>query len=126
MTDYEICNQLRNCVLYQAAEVTAYTSWPTDFAVERLRGLPERLKQSSWFKPVNANNLTQAQMEELGFGRWSEESNLRLIPLWLLPFLQEDIDAECIDGEKVTKVSEMDNDHRFGMLAYGVYPKEVA
>lgn len=39
-------------------------------------------------------------MTDLGFGKWSEESTIRLIPLWLFPFLAEEIETECIDGEK--------------------------
>ena len=38
--------------------------------------------------------------DELGFGRWSEKHQCGLIPLWLMPFLADEIEVECIDGEK--------------------------
>jgi hypothetical protein len=63
-------------------------------------------------------------MADLGFGKMTEESPMWLIPLWLLPFLPDIIETECINGTKsVLKKSEIDNDERFGCLAYGVYPK---
>ena len=67
--------------------------------------------------------LNAEQMDDLGFGGWSEENPMRLIPLWLYQFLPDEIETECIDGKKTRlKKSEMDTDNRYGMLAYSILP----
>jgi hypothetical protein len=60
----------------------------------------------------------------LDFGKWNEDNPIRLIPLWLLPFLASEFDCQDIIGKKHSKLPEIDNDHRFGYLAYGVIPKD--
>jgi hypothetical protein len=62
-------------------------------------------------------------MEDLGFGISSDESEMRLIPIWLSPFLCEEFESKSILGTKCSKLSELDKDHRFGCLSYGVVPK---
>ncbi|UQJ95089.1 hypothetical protein IANJMKHF_00183 [Klebsiella phage CPRSA] len=68
------------------------------------------------------NELSLDELEELNFSRWDEHSGLRLIPLWLLPYIDPEAKVLCIDGNEVL-FKDADNDHRFGMLAYGVKPK---
>ena len=106
----------------RAAEIMAYKNWGDDFCARQIREIPEKLIPK--LGTVNIEDLTKEQMEDLGFGKWSEENPMMLIPLWLFPFLPEDIEAGCIDGEKrVFKKSDMDTDNRYGCLAYGIFPK---
>lgn len=120
MTAYKVAKKIRNHVMTMSAEVMNYKSWSDDFAVQRIREIPEK---TASIGTVNVAELTEDQMNDLGFGRWSEDSPMRLIPLWLYPWLPDEIELGCINGKKETlKKSEMDTDNRFGYLAYGVRP----
>lgn len=120
---YELCKAIRHRILTRAAEVMNYTSWDHEFATNEIRTIPAKILNDEAFEPIHLEELTAEQMDDLGFGVWSEENPMRLIPLWLLPFLPEEVNCGCIDGEiGKLKKSEMDNDHRFGCLAYGVMP----
>lgn len=62
-------------------------------------------------------------MIDLGFGLWSEESSIYLFPLWLFPFISDDIKTVDISGNSlILKKEDMDNDQRFGCVAYGIVP----
>lgn len=64
-------------------------------------------------------------MKELGFGRWSEEDTMRLIPLWLFPFLADEVETESLFGGTCYNKSDIDPDTtRFGIMSYGVVSKE--
>lgn len=124
MTTHELCKNIRRNIVNRAAEVMNYTNWGADFAAKQLTELPEIIINSEGFLPVQPADLTITEMDDLGFGVWEEENPMRLIPLWLFPFLAEEINCESISGAKsILKKSEMDNDHRMGFLAYGVLPK---
>ena len=128
MTTYEKCKAIRRMIINRAAEVMAYDNWSDDFAVKQIRKFPDELSKQTGEKyfGIQPAEMTDKQLEELGFGRWSDETPMRLIPLWLMPFLADEIETECIDGvKKLTKKSEMDNDNRFGCLAYGVIPADA-
>lgn len=120
MTAYESAKRIRNYVMQKSAEVMNYQNWSNEFAVQQIREIPEKSKSIG---TVNISQLTEEQMNDLGFGRWSEENPMRLILLWLFPWLPEEVEVGCIDGVKqILKKSEMDTDHRFGYLAYGIFP----
>lgn len=129
MNTFEKCKTIRRMMMNRAAEVMAYKNWGDDFAAKQIRNAPEEIEKMKGGKElfgIQPVELTEDEMTDLGFGKWSEETPMRLIPLWLFPFLAEEIETECIDGEKkLTKKSEMDNDNRFGCLAYGVIPKSA-
>jgi hypothetical protein len=121
MNTFEKCKAIRRCLVNRAAEVMVYNNWSGDLAKSHIVGLPreaiDKLKLDDLI-------LSGEEMDFLEFGRWSKESPVRLIPLWLFPFLPDVIETESILGEKATlKKSEMDLDNCFGMLAYGVFPK---
>ena len=126
MSTFEVAKNIRWVIVRIASESMIYTNWTTDFVASQLREIPERIKKEDWFSPVDPSDLTEKEMLSLGFGKWSKDDPMRLIPLWLFPFLPDEVDCGCIDGEKrVQKKSEMDNDSRFGLLAYGVMPKKA-
>lgn len=124
MRTFEVAQNIRTYILATTAEVMNYTSWPDAFAAQQIRELPERLKRADWYSPVNPADLTKTEMQALGFGCWSKENPMFLIPLWLFPFLADEIKCECIDGSVgVLRKEDMSNDNRYGNLAYGVIPK---
>ena len=125
LSTFDIAKNIRWIILNRAAESMNYLTWSEDFVTSQIREIPEIIKKSTWFVPVNPSDLTEKEMLELGFQKWSEDDPMCLIPLWLFPFLTDEVDCGCIDGRKnIHKKSEMDNDHRCGCLAYGVIPKK--
>ena len=68
-------------------------------------------------------NLLIPMAKALGFKKWEEDSNLMLIPGYLYQFIPAGLDLYCISGEKVQYESykDLDNDCRFGCLAYGIH-----
>ncbi|MCD6347649.1 MAG: hypothetical protein J7L96_09545 [Bacteroidales bacterium] len=113
-------------IINRAAEVMVYTSWDDDFATKQIRKFPEELakqKNGEDYFGIQPAEMTARQCDELGFSKWDEENPMRLIPLWLMPFLADEIETENINGEKkLTKKSDMSDDNRFGCLAYGIIP----
>ena len=128
MTTYEKCKNIRRMIVNRAAEVMNY-SWDDDFSTKWIRlfpdGLKEQKKHGVDYFGIQPSDLTETEMMELGFGVWSEETPMRLIPLWLYPFLADEITVESIIGKKATiKRTDIDTDNRFGCLAFGVIPRK--
>jgi hypothetical protein len=124
MTTFEKCKSIRDSILTRAGEMLTY-GWSDDFKLSNMNDIHKSI--SKWEEKygsfrIDPNDLTEIEMEELGFSSWSEDSKLKLIPIWIFPFLSECLDVESISGEKYTKKSDIDNDHRYGLLAYGVNP----
>ena len=122
MKTYELCNLIKDAIIRRTAEVIVYTNWSDEFALSQIREIPDWIKQSEHFEPVQPSELTASQCDSLGFGKLSVDSPQWLIPLWLLPFLAEEIKLNSIDGKTIQLKSEMDTDTRYGSLAYGVTP----
>lgn len=108
MTTFEKIKQIRHAVLTSAAESAIY-GWDAEFAAKNVRQSFEFLKEN--IGTVDPKKLTKKQMDELFFGTWRKESDSRLIPLWLFPFLEN---------------PPSDNDHRFGYLFESVEPADQA
>lgn len=74
---------------------------------------------------IDFNNLSEQEAKELRFGKWSEEDpTLYLIPIWLFPILPVGTKLTCINGDEIVYDGKnVDNDVRFGCLAYGVRVK---
>lgn len=124
MGTYALCRRIREMVMNRAAEVMCYVSWSAEFASKEIKEIPASIRGDKSFKPVQPADLSSAEMDDLGFGLWEEGNPMRLIPLWLFPFLADEIYCGSISAEaRVIKKSEMDNDNRMGFLAYGVIPK---
>ncbi len=121
MKEYEKCRAIRNYMVTRIAEIINY-DWGAEFSYEQAKEVPDKIVDS--YGTVDITQLTDEQMEELGFGKWSDKTPIRLIPLWLYPFLPEEIEIQSIGGESKLKKEDMDNDHRFGCLAYGIKPKD--
>ena len=128
MNTFEKCCLIRRMIVNQAAEVMAYDNWGSEFAVKQIRNFPSEIRKMKSGKDlfeIQPAEMTKIQLKELGFSRWDSKTEMRLIPLYLFPFLAEEIKVECIDGTSLTKKSDMDKDIRFGCLAYGVIPVDA-
>lgn len=84
--------------------------------------LEENVDVSNEAEMINfLNSLTKEKAEELGFRKWSDEKNLYLIPGVFYDFLPKGLKVESIMGEKKTVGTDyVDDDTRFGLLAYGI------
>lgn len=119
LSEYEKAKWIRSVILNRAAEVMNY-NWGDDFSSQRIKEIPEKLSEQ--VESIDITQLTKDQMIDLGFGKWEENSKDFLIPLWLFPWLKSEIITKCIDGTKTLMKKDMDTDHRYGLLAYSVYP----
>lgn len=122
MNTYELCKGIRKLIVNRAADVMNYTSWDYEFATQQIREIVEKIINMDDFFFIDVRKLTSEQMDDLNFGVWSEESEIRLIPLWLFQFLIEECEYISITGEMVSGKSNIDDDNRFGCIAYGVVP----
>lgn len=122
MNTYEICKTIQNLILATAGEVVTYTNWSDKFATNQLRETRNTVLDSEWFKEIDPNNLTAEQMDNLGFSEKLTHSPVRLIPVWLYPYLAKEFRGASIMNKsiRILKYKEIDNDNRGGYLAYGV------
>ena len=122
MSDYEFLLMVRQAIVNRAAEVFNY-DWSDDFSSKRIKEIPDVFSKSECFRKVDPNEMTVDQLDNLGFKKWDEDSGLMLIPLYIYPFLKDEIMCGSISDicSRLIKVSEIDIDHRFGCLAYGVF-----
>lgn len=118
--------EIANCLTWYANQIEMafeYNYEPNDIykeiTIARKRFM-EALKDE-----IDFNNLTEKEAIELRFGKWSEEDpSLYLIPIWLLPILPVGTKLTSINGDEIVYDGKnVDNDVRFGCLAYGVRVK---
>lgn len=64
--------------------------------------------------------LTEAQLIEAGFRRYSDNSDLLLIPIYLYRALHPEMEVFSILDEKAHLLKDINKDVRFGLLAYGI------
>lgn len=110
------------------SESATYDSWSADFARSNVTDFINEERKT---KAIDPNVFTKAEAVALGFGNW--DGKLLVAPLWMHRFLKEGIQLKSINEEVVTVTydeqgkSNIDNDHRFGCIAYGVeYPEAEA
>ena len=110
-----------------AAEADLYGSWTDDFRKKNAERAKARV--AAW--KVDFSDLSDTEAELLGFGLWSNELPIRLIPLWLYKHIASGQTLTCIDGSTMVVTDAyqshgdgyIDNDHRGGCLAWGFIPK---
>jgi hypothetical protein len=120
--------EIINCLTWYAnkvAETTQYTNWSDDFCRKEIKESTEKFI-NELKKHIDWDNLTVEEARELRFCRWDDDQpDLWLIPLWLLPIVPIGMELETIDGTKVIyDGTNVDNDIRFGCIAYGITIKE--
>jgi len=128
MTTFKKCQIIRNSLLTRIGESLSYSEWTDESKINNINGIYSSLekweKEGAGSFKINPNDLTTKECEDLGFAKWSNENAIQLIPLWLFPFLAEEFEFTSIGGSKHNKLSELDSDHRYGCLAYGIIPKD--
>lgn len=117
-TSYTNAVKYRNIILRAFAETTQY-KWSDEFSRTECKEAKDSMESGC----VNPKDFTISEAISLGFQRWSKDSNLMLIPMWLLPVLDSTVEVESISGRVMT-VENIDNDNRGGLLAFGVRIEE--
>ncbi len=126
LSTFEKVKAIRRTLLNKVGESLSYESWGNEFRLENIQDIHKTLnrwEEEHGSMKIDPTDLSFEQMNELEFGSYSKENPIKLIPIWLFPFLCEEFESESISGSKYYKLSDIDNDHRFGSLAYGVIPK---
>lgn len=120
--------EIVNCLSWyvnKVAETVQYESWSDEMARNENRKymsmMLEELK-----KHIDWNKLTREEAFELRFRQWDEDTpDLFLIPLYLLPIVPIGTELTTINGDTVLYLGDnVDNDTRFGCIAYGIKIKE--
>lgn len=108
-----------------------YGSWSNDFKLSEIKNSYNKFL--SYIKDMIDNiggwdSLTYQDMKNLGFKEWKLDSgdNIMLIPLYIYSLIPEGLEVTSIFGQKIVyDGTNIDNDERFGLLAYGLpLPKE--
>lgn len=121
-------NEIRNALTWyvnKIAETVQYKSWSDEFCREEVQKATDTMLDSLK-KDIDWNYLTKEEALELRFGKWSnEDPDLYLIPLWLLPIIPIGTKLTTIFGDEITYDGHnVDNDTRFGCIAYGIHIKD--
>lgn len=118
--------ELANILLWtlnRVSETIEYESWSDNFAREQNKEAFDGFRKEV-NKIIKWDELTEEDCKLLRFGKWSDDSPLRLIPLCFLRCLPKGMELTCIDGSKaVVGKDRIDNDVRCGCIAYGIIPK---
>lgn len=119
--------EIRNLLTWYAnrvAQTVQYTCWSDAFCRKEIKEAHDRFIEEVK-KHIDFNNLTVEEAKELRFGKWKDDSDLYLIPLYLLPAIPIGTKLTSIFGEGVIyDGTNVDNDIRFGCIAYGIHIKE--
>ena len=119
--------EILNCLTWYANKVaeTVQYHWSDGFCRREIRESHGKFI-NELKKHIDFDHLTREEAKELRFMRWDEDMpDLYLIPLWLLPVVPIGTELTSIGGEKIIyDGTNVDNDIRFGCIAYGIEIKE--
>lgn len=74
---------------------------------------------------VDLSRMTVETAKEMGLRKWDDNGDLYLFPLWFMPLIPIGTEVTAINGEKIIyDGTNLDNDIRFGCIAYGIELKE--
>ena len=118
-----------------ALSMAVYYSWSDKYSLDHVKkcfdNLNERLEKIYDIKKIFSGEETDINtLISLGFAKWSDEKDengkvLYLIPLYLLPLIPIGTVVKDINGNTTEyNGSNIDNDTRAGLLAYGILVKE--
>lgn len=126
ITTYDICHYIRKRMLSLIGNVLVYGNTDAMQVYEDICTLKQHIECVDGYFPPDPNNLTDDEAQELGFGKWSDDSDLRLIPVYLVPFMPPQFSGRHIDEDKDTTIvmSAVDTDSRFGCVSFGVIPSD--
>lgn len=119
MNTFEACKTIRHLLLATTAEVMVYQC--AEFSAKEIKQMQREVLKK--YGTLNIADLTDEQCNDLGFGRFKDGDPLRLIPLWIYPFLSDDFVMTCaFNRTTITKRDNQDRDNRFGFMALGIIP----
>ena len=100
--------------------------WSDDFKLNTLSSVFEEYKTYINSMPfeIDITLLSTEQLENLGFGKWSSDTGLRLVPICLIPFIGSVELTDIFGTEKVSADKVKDYNTRFGCIPYGIVPKD--
>lgn len=108
-------------ILLTNIEMGLSYKWSVGFAHDELVSAYDNLLDTFKEKLGDVKTLSVNEMLDIGFCRWDDDSELYLIPLWVLQFVPDGTLLTSISGDtKIKGVDEIDLDVRFGCLAYGI------
>lgn len=113
--------QVLRHVVNTVAQTVDY-GWSDEFSKEET-SQALKVVRDKIIAEVDFTELAESELQELGFSKWSDEElpGVYLIPLYLYPCIPDGTVLTCIDGKEYTKgVHAIDNDIRFGCIAYGI------
>lgn len=119
-------------LLNRYTEPLIYKAWSDDFKLEESKSAFEKFYGNENISAHFAvDMLNEKRCTAVGFGRWSDESDILLFPVWYTPFIPEGMFVTDIGGKTWPYCrAETDLDNRFGCLAFGLYisdlPKTIA
>lgn len=126
LSTFDKCKKIKNLLLTQIGDALSYESWSRELVSDSFKSMPDYFvkwkKNHKDFK-IDPTDLTLNEMDELGFGRHPKKRGMRLIPIWLFPFLADEFECEDLSGKKYSELYKMDNEHTSGFLPYGVTTK---
>lgn len=107
-----------------------YKKWGADFRATYVDDAVKELNEDGYNITINdIKECSESELREAGFSAWEEPDSdnkvLMLVPLTLVPFIDKELVVECFSssdegGSKVYKLGEVDLDHRYGSIAYGI------
>lgn len=128
MKEVEKIKRIQQVLAIEAGKHMVYSSsWSADFCRTRLEELRDEIIKELGL--VSFECLTGEELRDLGFGKWDEADSILLIPIWLYPFIAPGQKLWCFGGKPILVREDytnpdaegyIDNDQRFGYLAYGV------
>lgn len=119
--------EIINCLHFLAnavAETVVYAPhWGSEFCHKQIKEAYNKAT-AELRNHIDFNNLTDEECRALRFNLWSEDTPLRLIPIWLIDIIPAGTTLISISGEKVVfnGKENFDTDTRFGCIAYGIIP----
>ena len=103
------------------APTVYYDNWSDKFSRQEVKEQTEKMIEKLK-KYVNISEITQNEAIELGFMKWSDDSDLFLIPLWLISIIPIGTHLESILGNKIIyDGNNIDLDIRGGCIAFGIH-----
>lgn len=120
--------EIVNCLTWYAnkvSETVQYASWSDEFCRTKIKESTDKMLEELK-KHIDWEHLSKEEAVELRFGKWDEDQpDLYLIPLYLLPILPIGTKLTTISGEEIEyDGTNVDNDIRFGCIAYGIAIKD--
>lgn len=121
--------EVQNCMTWLVSMLSESDavgdSWSDEYKIKKNKEAFEKFREELK-KRIDFSNLTVDEAVELRFRQWKEKDlNIWLVPLYLLPILPDGLELFNIFGIKsLVGKDHIDNDIRFGCIAYGIVIKE--